>query len=139
MLLIIIPAIILIIFSVLYCCLNRYMDVDILLAIAIGAAVLLIFNGTLAFINNVDAKADYEAALITRESLVYQLENEIYISEDPDASLIAQKQLYNEITEFNKSIARNKIAQNNLFLNIYVPKILTQIEPIEFPDKTATN
>jgi hypothetical protein len=64
-------------------------------------------------------------------SLVYQLENDLY---DNDNDL-GKKELYNQIQEWNKDLAYYKHIQNDLWNGIFYPNIYDQFKYIELPNK----
>lgn len=62
------------------------------------------------------------------ESLVYQLENNLY---DNDNDL-GKKQLYDQIQEYNSNIAFGKKMQDNLWIGIMVEDIYDELELIKY-------
>lgn len=61
------------------------------------------------------------------ESLVYQLENDIY---DNDNDL-GKKELYNQIQAWNEDLAKGKALQHDIWVGIFWPDIYDQFEFIE--------
>jgi hypothetical protein len=61
------------------------------------------------------------------ESLVYQLENNLY---DNDNDL-GKKELYNEIREWNEDLAYYQNIQDSFWLGIYYPNVFDQFDFIE--------
>lgn len=62
------------------------------------------------------------------ESLVYQLENNLY---DNDNDL-GKKQLYDQIQEYNSNVAFGKKMQNDLWIGIMIEDIYDDLELIEY-------
>ena len=89
--------------------------------IAIVISVIIMF----CFYVNADAKIAQNNKRY--ESLVYQLENNLY---DNDNDL-GKKELYNEIREWNEDLAYYQSMQNNFWFGIYYPNIFDQFEFIE--------
>ena len=61
------------------------------------------------------------------ESLIYQLENNLY---DNDNDL-GKKELYNQIEEWNASLAEGKAMQNDFWFGVFYPDIYDHFEFIE--------
>lgn len=62
------------------------------------------------------------------ESLVYQLENNLY---DNDNDL-GKKELYNEIREWNEDLSYYQNIQDNFWFGIFYPDVFDQFEFIEY-------
>jgi hypothetical protein len=79
----------------------------------------------------IDSYGDAEAMVAQNhkryESLVYQLENNLY---DNDNDL-GKKELYNEIREWNEDLAYYQNIQDSFWLGIYYPNVFDQFEFIE--------
>ena len=83
----------------------------------------------------IDAHVGLDAKVASNQqiydSLVYQLENDLY-NNDND---LGKKELYNQIQEWNKDLAYRKHIQNDLWNGIFYPDIYDQLEYIELPNK----
>lgn len=69
--------------------------------------------------------AEYSAE---RQSLVYQLENDLY---DNDNDL-GKKELYDQITEYNKNIVSGRELSHKFLTTCFYPDIYDDLELIEF-------
>lgn len=80
----------------------------------------------------IDAYGNVEAKIAENnkryESLVYQLENNLY---DNDNDL-GKKELYNEIREWNEDLAYYQNIQDNFWFGIFYPNVFDQFEFIEY-------
>lgn len=80
--------------------------------------------------NRIGAEAKAMELKERYNSLVYQLENELY---DNDNDL-GKKELYDEIREWNEDLAYRKNVQNDSWIGIFYPKIFDQLEFIVYPE-----
>lgn len=96
---------------------------------SVGA--LLITIDILCAINiayqNVHAKGFVEACKQRYNSLVYQLENNLY---DNDNDL-GKKELYDQIQYWNEDLAKGKALQNDFWLGAFYPDVYDQFNFIE--------
>ena len=96
----------------------------IVISVAIGISLFIIGDAhgcTEAYIAKNQARYD---------SLVYQLENDLY---DNDNDL-GKKELYKEIQEWNEDLAYNRKIQKNFWIGIYYADIYDQFEFIEYKE-----
>lgn len=109
-----------------------------------GLAFILIILSTIAIIAVlimglcvIDAHINIDAKIAANEqiydSLVYQLENELYENDND----LGKKELYNQIQEWNKDLAYNQNAQNDFWYGIFYPNIYDQFNYIELPNKDS--
>ena len=95
----------------------------------------LIALGTIAaFIADIiiiDSNAALDAKIAekqqVRNSLVYQLENDIYENDND----LGKKNLYDQIQDYNSNLAYYKGVQDDFWLGIFYPDIYDQFEFIE--------
>lgn len=96
--------------------------------IAVISALAIVISGFVM----IDAYGDVEAKIAENnkryESLVYQLENNLY---DNDNDL-GKKELYNEIREWNEDLAYYQNVQDNFWFGIFYPNVFDQFEFIEY-------
>lgn len=62
------------------------------------------------------------------DSLTYQLENDIY-----EGDLYGKSKLYEQITEWNTDLAKNKALQHDIWVGMFYPDIYDQFEFIKLP------
>lgn len=91
------------------------------------AGLCLIVCGFISFFAYSGAGATLAEYQITRESLVYQLENNLY---DNDNDL-GKKELYNQITEYNVDIATGRRLSKQFLTKCFYPDIYYDLEVIE--------
>ena len=112
-------------------CMWRYDEYSgwtlILTVFAIIAVVIVLIMGI--FIIDVHSTTDaYIASNEQRyNSLVYQLENDLYENDND----LGKKELYNQIQEWNEDLAHHQSIQNNFWSGIFYPNIYDQFEYIE--------
>lgn len=99
--------------------------ISAVVAIISGIVMLLLICGVI--IANVGVEGEIATKEQKYESLVYQLENNLY---DNDNDL-GKKELYNEIRDWNASIAAGKAMQYNPWFGVFYPDIYDRFELIE--------
>lgn len=114
---------------------HKFLDEDGILGLfgIIGIITLLLSDLssaimiTSALINNAGARGSIGAYKERYESLMYQLENNLY---DNDNDL-GKKELYNQIQEWNEDLARGKVMQNDFWFGVFYPDIYDYFEFID--------
>ena len=89
------------------------------IAIVVSLGIMIDFYG------NVEAKIAENNKKY--ESLVYQLENNLYDNDND----FGKKELYNQIREWNEDLAYYQNTQDNFWFGIYYPNVFDQFEFIE--------
>lgn len=90
-----------------------------MVGVVVASIILVICN------TNIDGEI---ASMEKRyESLVYQYENNVYENDND----LGKKELMDNIQEWNENLARNKSAQDDFWLGIFIPDIYDQFEFIE--------
>jgi hypothetical protein len=81
----------------------------------------------------IDAHTNLDARIASNkqiyDSLVYQLENELYENDND----LGKKELYNQIQEWNKDLAYRQNAQEDFWNGIFYANIYDQFKYIELP------
>lgn len=95
----------------------------------VSLAVLLILAIT-AVLKNIGYSGDMEANKKLYESLTYQLENNIYDSDNN----IGKSELYEKITNWNTDLARGKVMTHNIWIGIFWSDVYDEFDFIEFPE-----
>lgn len=114
-----------------YIALNKY-DADILgvasvtITVFAGLALVLCSIVSIFIYSSADSTtAEYNAE---RQSLIYQLENDLY-NNDND---LGKKDLYDQITEYNKDVVSGRELHDNFLTACFYPDIYDDLELIEF-------
>lgn len=94
-------------------------------AVVATFAIVISVTGMICSYVNIEAKIAENNKKY--ESLVYQLENNLY---DNDNDL-GKKELYNEIREWNEDLAYYQNIQDNFWVGIFYPDVFDQFEFIE--------
>lgn len=90
-----------------------------------GVAVFV--SLVILFLNQVGVDATIASKNIEYKSLVYQYEHDIYDNDND----IGKKELYEEIQNWNISLASTQKLQDDFWVGIYLPNIYDQFEFIE--------
>lgn len=81
----------------------------------------------LAVVANISTDGFVESSKQRYNSLVYQLENNLY---DNDNDL-GKKELYDQIQDWNEDLAKGKALQNDFWLGAFYPNVYDQFDFIE--------
>lgn len=94
-----------------------------------GIAGLIVFGAMviIAIVANIGIKGQIAENEKRYESLVYQLENNLYDNDND----IGKKELYNQIQEWNEDLANGKALQHDIWVGIFYPNIYDHFEFIE--------
>ena len=95
------------------------------LAVLVGCALLAV--SITCFATNVGIEGEIAAYNARYESLVYQLENDIYDNDND----IGKRDLIVDIERWNADLAKGKADQDDLWIGIFVPNIYDEFEFIE--------
>ena len=116
-----------------YISLNKY-DIELL---GIASATITVFAGLALVICSIVSICIHSSADATtaeynaeRQSLIYQLENNLY---DNDNDL-GKKELYDQITTYNKDIVSGRELHNKFLTACFYPDIYDDLELIEFDE-----
>ena len=116
-----------------YIALNKY-DVE---GLGIASATIAVFAGLALVVCSIVSICIYSSADATaaeynaeRQSLIYQLENNLY---DNDNDL-GKKDLYDQITEYNKDVVSGRELHDKFLTACFYPDIYDDLELIEFDE-----
>lgn len=101
----------------------------ITLTVLFGVVALIL--GPVAIAANIAPEAELAKELSKRESLIYQLDNEIY---DNDDDILGKRDLYKDIETFNSDLAYNKTIQKDFWVGIFYPNIYDKIDYIKYKE-----
>ena len=118
-------------------CMWRYDDCS---GLTLGLTILCVIAIIVVLIMGIciiDAHTNIDAKIAANEqiydSLVYQLENELYENDND----LGKKELYNQVQEWNKDLAYNQNAQDDFWNGIFYPNIFDQFEYIILPKSVS--
>lgn len=91
-----------------------------------GCFCVLLSLIVMAF-NHINVDGYVEQMNTRHDMLVYQYENDIYENDND----LGKRELMSDIQDWNEDLARQREAQDDLWIGIYVPNIYDQFEFIE--------
>lgn len=105
---------------------------DVTLCVSLTATLLLIFIiitlSVTAVIFNANPEGQLAKMQFTRDILVYQLENNLYISDNN----VGLRNLYERIESYNNAVISGRYWQNNIWWGFMTPDIYDQLELIDY-------
>lgn len=90
-------------------------------------AAVFVVSATIAIATNIFAKGEIESNKQRYNSLVYQLENDIYENDND----LGKKELYDQIQDWNEDLARGKALQHDIWVGAFYPDIYDEFNFIE--------
>ena len=116
-----------------YIALNKY-DAE---GLGIASAIIAVFAGLALVLCSIvsiciHSSADATAAEynVERQSLIYQLDNNLYDNNND----LGKKDLYDQITEYNKDVVSGRELHNKFLTACFYPDIYDDLELIEFDE-----
>ena len=116
-----------------YIALNKY-DAE---GLGIASAIIAVFAGLALVLCSIVSIFIYSSADATtaeynaeRQSLIYQLENNLYDNNND----LGKKDLYDQITEYNKDIVSGRELHDKFLTACFYPDIYDDLELIEFDE-----
>lgn len=103
---------------------------DLLTIISVVSLAVLIILASMAILTNIMYSGYMEANKKLYESLTYQLENNIYDSDNN----IGKAELYEKITDWNTDLARGKAMTHNIWIGVFWSDVYDEFDFIEFPE-----
>lgn len=101
--------------------------------LAVIGWVVSIIMGSVALINNIGTKGDIAANIQLHDSLIYQLEHNLYENDND----IGKQELYEKITKWNTDLARGKALQRDFWIGVFYPNIYDDFEFIKLPESIS--
>lgn len=97
------------------------------LLFGVGGVIIFTIMITTAILNNLGIQGQIAKNEQRYESLVYQLENNLYDNDND----IGKKELYNQIQKWNEDLANGKAMQHDIWVGVFYPNIYDHFEFIE--------
>lgn len=91
--------------------------------------IAFIIMVVIAIVVNVGAEGDIAANQQLYDSLVYQLENDLYDNDND----VGKRELYEKVTEWNTDLARGQTMQHDEWVGVFYPNIYDGFDFIQLP------
>ena len=95
--------------------------------VSVASALVVLIMSIFVIIANVGVEGKIASNEQRYESLVYQVENEVYENDND----LGKYDLYNQVREWNEDLAKGKAMQNDFWFGIFYPDIFDEFEFIE--------
>ena len=95
--------------------------------VSVASALVVLIMSIFVIIANVGVEGKIASNEQRYESLVYQVENEVYENDND----LGKYDLYNQVREWNEDLAEGKAMQNDFWFGIFYPDIFDGFEFIE--------
>ena len=99
----------------------------VLIFVSVASALVVLIMSIFVIIANVGVEGKIASSEQRYESLVYQVENEVYENDND----LGKYDLYNQVREWNEDLAEGKAMQNDFWFGIFYPDIFDEFEFIE--------
>ena len=99
----------------------------VLMFVSVASALVVLIMSIFVIIANVGVEGKIASNEQRYESLVYQVENEVYENDND----LGKYDLYNQVREWNEDLAEGKAMQNDFWFGIFYPDIFDEFEFIE--------
>ena len=95
--------------------------------VAVIMSIVLLVMGLIVLTENIGLEGKIAACNARYESLVYQLENDIYENDND----LGKYELMSDIRAWNEDLAEYKANQDDFWVGVFIPNIFDQFEFIE--------